>query len=115
MTNIAYAELCELRPFFSTTFNHLRFMNPRAAPSGIEGPAFTRSQLDLSQDPSSCHTSGLPGALGGTGIGSSGGAALGSHSLDESMPSAFGSSLESRPSDNNDDEGELGVAAWGAS
>ena len=44
MTNIAYAELCELRPFFSTAFAHLRAMRPpsqlqestSAAPLGLE-------------------------------------------------------------------------------
>lgn len=39
MTNIAYAELCELRPFFSTAFHHLRAMRPPPALSTSAGGA----------------------------------------------------------------------------
>lgn len=60
MTNIAYAELCELRAFFSTSFNHLRAM--QNAPALPEGDLSSLSQQDLG---ASMGDSGVEQSYGG--------------------------------------------------
>lgn len=69
MTNIAYAELCELRPFFGTAFQHLRAMRP---PSAIAAAAGNQSgAADISSSPSFA-TPSFSGLGAGLGHSSSG-------------------------------------------
>ncbi|CAO1631654.1 unnamed protein product [Parajaminaea phylloscopi] len=111
MTNIAYAELCELRPFFSTTFNHLRIMDPSGEPTS--STSFPQ-QLGVSQgDPSWANDRSQDDRMRAR----SGSARNAPFTLDESMPSAYGSSQGQglAAMQDDDDDGELGVASWGAS
>jgi hypothetical protein len=118
MTNISYSELCELRPFFSTAFTHLRGMRIVAPPA-----ADTGGDDFLGDFSASSYPTGTPRRTRGGG----GGAPRGGYGLEEdSLPSNFSynsvsgqgrrgedrSSLPGGANDDDDDDG-MGVAQWG--
>lgn len=140
MTNIAYAELCELRPFFSTAFQHLKAMRPPgvaaaaaqqatdsqpwtdsfdySAPARRRGTEDARSQSGFDIGSSDYGGGGSSRARRGNG-----GAGAGSSFQGQSMDDSMGMSLdESMRSESYADPGggggvddeDLSVAAWAA-
>ncbi|PWN20727.1 Psf2-domain-containing protein [Microstroma glucosiphilum] len=113
MTNISYSELCELRPFFSTAFTHLRGMRIVAPP-----PADAAGDDFLGDFSASSYPTGTPRRTRAGG----GGAPRGGYGLEEdSLPSDFSynsmagqgrTSMPGRGEDDDDDDG-MGVAQWG--
>lgn len=121
MTNISYSELCELRPFFSTAFTHLRGMR-------IVAPSSANAAGDefLGDFSATSYPTGTPRRTRAGGAGG-GGPPRGGYGLEEdSLPSDFSynsmagqgrrgedrSSLPGGPNDDDDDDG-MGVAQWG--